>query len=162
MENNIKDAVKLVQSYPTVPLTVDCVIFGFDDNSLKVLTIKSDLPQFHDKLSLLGDSILSNENLDDAANRVLVERTGMQNVYLEQVHTFSQPQRHPGGRVVTTVYASLLNIKHHELKILENELSWHVVKDIKEMAFDHQMILELCHSWLQKRKILIKTITKCV
>jgi 8-oxo-dGTP diphosphatase len=151
MENNIKDAVKLVQSYPTVPLTVDCVIFGFDDNSLKVLTIKSDLPQFHDKLSLLGDSILSNENLDDAANRVLVERTGMQNVYLEQVHTFSQPKRHPGGRVVTTVYASLLNIKHHELKILENELSWHVVKDIKEMAFDHQMILELCHSWLQKR-----------
>ena len=52
MENNIKDAVKLVQSYPTVPLTVDCVIFGFDDNSLKVLAIKSDLPQFHDKLSL--------------------------------------------------------------------------------------------------------------
>ena len=151
MENNIKDAVKLVQSYPTVPLTVDCVIFGFDQNSLKVLTIKSDLPQFHDKLSLLGDTILSNENLDDAANRVLLERTGMQNVYLEQVHSFSQPNRHPGGRVVTTVYASLLNIQHHELKILENELSWHVVKEIKEMAFDHQLILETCHTWLQKR-----------
>ena len=146
-----KDAIKLVQTYPTVPLTVDCVIFGFDDNSLKVLTIKSDLPQFEEKLSLLGDTILSNEDLDSAANRVLLERTGMQDVYLEQVYTFSHPKRHPGGRVVTSVYASLLNIKHHELKILENELSWHIVKDIKEMAFDHKEILDTCHKWLQKR-----------
>jgi 8-oxo-dGTP diphosphatase len=151
MNLNKKDAIKLVQTYPTVPLTVDCVIFGFDDNSLKVLTIKSDLPQYDEKLSLLGDTILSNEDLDNAANRVLLERTGMQDVYLEQVHTFSKPDRHPGGRVVTTVYASLLNIKHHELKILENELSWHVVKDIQEMAFDHKEILDLCHTWLQKR-----------
>jgi len=151
MNLNKKDAIKLVQTYPTVPLTVDCVIFGFDDNSLKVLTIKSDLPQYDEKLSLLGDTILSNEDLDNAANRVLLERTGMQDVYLEQVHTFSKPDRHPGGRVVTAVYASLLNIKHHELKILENELSWHVVKDIQEMAFDHKEILDLCHAWLQKR-----------
>ncbi len=63
MNLNKKDAIKLVQTYPTVPLTVDCVIFGFDDNALKVLTIKSDLPQYDEKLSLLGDNILSAENL---------------------------------------------------------------------------------------------------
>jgi 8-oxo-dGTP diphosphatase len=63
MNLNKKDAIKLVQSYPAVPLTVDCVIFGFDDNALKVLTIKSDLPQYDEKLSLLGDNILSAENL---------------------------------------------------------------------------------------------------
>ncbi|MFY8166312.1 MAG: NUDIX domain-containing protein, partial [Sediminibacterium sp.] len=151
MKENNKDAKQLVASYPTVPLTVDCVIFGFDDNTLKVLLIKSDLDQFHGKLSLLGDNILSNEDLDNAANRVLMMRTGMKDVYLEQVQTFSKPNRHPGGRVVTTVYASLLNIKHHALEILDNELNWHKVTEINKMAFDHKEILDTCHQWLQKR-----------
>ena len=146
-----KNAVDLVASYPTMPLTVDCVIFGFDDNSLKVLLIKSDLPQFYEKLSLLGDQVHSREDLDTAANRVLVERTGMKKVYLEQVHTFSQLNRHPGGRVVTTVYASLLNIKDHLLGISDNELKWHPVSEVAEMAFDHKEILDHCYGWLQKR-----------
>ena len=69
-----KSVVSLVESYPAVPLTVDCVIFGFDQNSLKVLLIKSDLAQFTDKYSLLGNNVKSNEDLDDAAHRVLFER----------------------------------------------------------------------------------------
>jgi len=146
-----KDAIALVSKYPTVPLTVDCVIFGFDENSLKVLLIKSDLAQFNGKLSFLGDNVHVHEDLDTAANRVLKERTGMNDVFLEQVHTFSNPDRHPAGRVVTTVYASLLNIKHHELIIHDNELKWHVVNQITEMAFDHQQILEVCTKWLQKK-----------
>ena len=146
-----KDAMILVNSYPKVPLTVDCVIFGFTDNLLKVLLIKSDLEQYKDQLSLLGDMVKSNEDLDSAANRVLLERTGMQNVYLEQVHTFSKVDRHPGGRVITTVYASLLDFKNQELKIHENELKWHALNQISEMAFDHKHILEVCHKWLQKR-----------
>ena len=52
-----KEAVNLVVSYPAVPLTVDCVIFGFDENTLKVLLIKSDLAPFTGKLSLLGDNV---------------------------------------------------------------------------------------------------------
>jgi 8-oxo-dGTP diphosphatase len=75
----------------------------------------------------------------------------MNNVFLEQVHTFSKPDRHPGGRVITTVYASLLNIKHHELLLHDNELKWHIVNQISEMAFDHQQILEVCTKWLQKK-----------
>lgn len=146
-----KDAMELVYSYPAVPLTVDCVIFGFDENSLKVLLIKSDLAQFHGQLSLLGDNVQSNEDLDNAAIRVLKQRTGMSDVFLEQVRTFSHPNRHPGGRVVTTVYASLLNIKHHALLLHDNELKWHTVNQISQMAFDHKAILEVCLQWLQKR-----------
>ncbi len=146
-----KDARALVSTYPTVPLTVDCVIFGFEENLLKVLLIKSDLAQFHNKLTLLGDNVHTHEDLDTAANRVLKERTGMNDVFLEQVQTFSKPNRHPGGRVVTTVYASLLNIKHHELLLHDNELKWHVVNQITEMAFDHKQILEVCTKWLQKK-----------
>ena len=145
------EAVTLVESYPAVPLTVDCVIFGFDKHVLKVLLIKSDLAQFAEKYSLLGDNVKSNEDLDDAAHRVLLERTGMKDVYLEQVHSFGKPQRHPGGRVVTTVYASLLNIKHHELSITDHELNWHQIGHLGEMAFDHKEILDVCVHWLQKR-----------
>ena len=149
MDNN--DAQELVNSYTPVPLTVDCVIFGFNQNSLKVLLIKSDLKEYQDKLSLLGDKVHANEDLDSAALRVLKQRTGMSDVYLEQVHTFSKPDRHPGGRVVTTVYASLLNTKHHSLLLHDNELKWHTVNQVNDMAFDHQLILEVCIKWLQKR-----------
>ncbi len=147
----IKDAQKLVASYPRVPITVDCVIFGFDDNELKVLLIRSDLEMFKDKWSLLGDFAMDNEELDEAAYRVLKERTGMDDVYLEQVKTFSHPMRHPGGRVLTVAYCSLLNIEHHQLKTIEHELHWHSRQGIKEMAFDHKVILDECYAWLQKR-----------
>ena len=149
----ITDVVALVDSYPRVPITVDCVIFGFDNNELKVLLIRSDLEMYHGKWSLLGDFAHDDEELDDAAYRVLQERTGMDDVYLEQVRTFSHPKRHPGGRVLTVAYCSLLNIEHHRLKILDNELHWHSIKSIRDMAFDHKTILDVCYAWLQKRML---------
>lgn len=147
----VKDVRALVASYPSVPITVDCVIFGFDENELKVLLIRSDLEVFKGKWSLLGDFAGDQEDLDDAAIRVLKERTGMDDVYLEQVRTFSNPKRHPGGRVLTVAYCSLLNTEHHQLKKLDNELHWHSVHSIREMAFDHKEILDYCYKWLQKR-----------
>jgi 8-oxo-dGTP diphosphatase len=151
--NLIEDVHKLVESYPRVPITVDCVIFGFDNNELKVLLIRSDLEMYRGKWSLLGDFARDDEELDDAAYRVLRERTGMDDVYLEQVRTFSKPNRHPGGRVFTVAYCSLLNTEHHDLKILANELHWHSVKNICDMAFDHKEILDVCYAWLQKRML---------
>lgn len=150
-EMQVKDAALLVQSYPKVPVTVDCVIFGFEENKLKVLLIKSDLEMFNGRLSLLGDFVKDNEELDDAAYRVLKERTGMNDVFLDQVRTFGSPGRHPGGRVITVAYCSLLNITHHELKIHDNDLHWHSVATLKEMAFDHKEIVDACYAWLQKR-----------
>jgi 8-oxo-dGTP diphosphatase len=147
----IKDPGKLIASYPKVPLTVDCVIFGFEENELKVLLIRSDLEMYRGVWTLLGDNLMNNEELDTAAYRILKARTGMDDVYLEQVRTFSHPQRHPGGRVITVAYCSLLNIQHHELKIHANELHWHSYHSIKEMAFDHKEILDTCYKWLQKR-----------
>ena len=147
----IKSPETLVHHYPKVPLTVDCVIFGFEENELKVLLIRSDLEIYKGLWSVLGDSLHDDEELDDAANRVLKERTGMDDVFLDQVKAFSKPKRHPGGRVITVAYCSLLNIKHHQLKILDNELHWHNVSSLKEMAFDHKEIVDACHKWLQKR-----------
>ena len=147
---SLKNGAALVAEYPKMPVTVDCVIFGFDDNELKVLLIRSDLEKYQGMWSLLGDVVNDTEEIDAAAYRVLEQRTGMTDIYLDQVKAFSHPKRHPGGRVITVAYCSLLNIKHHSLKITENELHWHNVSSITEMAFDHKEILNTCNEWLQK------------
>ena len=132
-------------------VSVDCVIFGFEENVLKVLLIKTDLDAFREKWSLLGDLVQPDEDLDEASYRVLTERTGLDSLYLEQVHTFGGIHRHPAGRVVTTAYYSLVNIKHTQLKQLDNQLHWHPVKEISTMAFDHKQILDTCYRSLQKK-----------
>lgn len=147
----VKDVYALVATYPCVPITVDCVIFGFDENELKVLLIRSDLEMYKDKWSLLGDFATGNEELTDAAYRVLKQRTGMDDVYLKEVKTFSRPNRHPGGRVLTVAYCSLLNVNDYQLKKMDNELHWHNVQGLKDMAFDHSSIIQECYQWLQKR-----------
>lgn len=154
LQKNIKTFKKIqseVQSINRVALSVDCVIFGFDENKLKVLLIRSDLKKYKSKWSLLGDLVKPDEDLDAAAYNILKQRTGLDDVYLEQVHTFGEVGRHPAGRVVTVAYCSLINIQHHRLKILDNELHWHAVESVADMAFDHQQIFQACYSWLQKR-----------
>lgn len=134
-----------------IAISVDCVIFGFDENELKVLLIKSDLEDFSDQWSLLGDLVRPDENLDNASYRVLKERTGLDDVYLEQVYTFGEVRRHPAGRVITTAYYSLINIKDHQLKLSHNELHWHPVNEISTMAFDHRIILNTCLERLRSK-----------
>ncbi len=140
-----------VQSINRVALSVDCVIFGFDENKLKVLLIRSDLKKFQSKWSLLGDLVIPEEDLDESAYRILKQRTGLDHVYLEQVHTFGSINRHPAGRVVSVAYYSLINVQHHKLNILDNELHWHDVSNITDLAFDHQEIFDTCYRRLQKR-----------
>ena len=128
--------------YFNIAVSVDCVIFGYENKELKVLLIKSDLEEFKGMWSLLGDLVRPDENIESAPYRVLRERTGLDDVYLDQVHTFGDLGRHPSGRVITTAYYSLINIKHHKLKLTHNELHWHKLIDIKELAFDHKRILD--------------------
>jgi 8-oxo-dGTP diphosphatase len=128
--------------YFNIAVSVDCVIFGYESKELKVLLIKSDLEEFKGLWSLLGDLVRPDENIESAPYRVLRERTGLDDVYLDQVYTFGDLGRHPSGRVITTAYYSLINIKHHKLKLTHNELHWHKLSDIKKLAFDHKKILD--------------------
>src|SRR3979409_1974926 len=82
-QKNIKTILQQLESDGIIGISVDCVIFGFDDNELKVLLIKSDLEKFDNKWSLLGDLVHNHEDLDQAAYRILKARTGMDDVYLE-------------------------------------------------------------------------------
>jgi 8-oxo-dGTP diphosphatase len=137
--------------YFNIAVSVDCVIFGYDKKELKVLLIKSDLEEFKGLWSLLGDFVKPNEDLENAPYRVLKERTGLDDVFLDQVYTFGDIDRHPSGRVFTIAYYSLIDIKHHQLKLTHNELHWHSVADIKQMAFDHKKIFDRCLERLREQ-----------
>lgn len=153
VEKTLKGLQTEVQSTNKMAISVDCVIFGFDENTLKVLLIRSDLKKYKGKWTLLGDLVKPDEDLDAAAYRVLKQRTGMKDVYLEQVKAFGEVGRHPAGRVVTVAYCSLINIQNHQLQILDNEIHWHGVDSLKdkELGFDHERIFDTCYRWLQKR-----------
>jgi len=150
-KTTIQQLISENSSYFQMAISVDCVIFGFDNNVLKILLIKSDLKEFNNEWSLLGDLVHLNENPDTACYRVLKEKTGLDNVFLEQVRTFGDVHRHPAGRVVTIAYYSLVDIKHHQLKLSHNELHWHPVNEIDTMAFDHKKILLTCLAELQSK-----------
>jgi 8-oxo-dGTP diphosphatase len=137
--------------YFNIAISVDCVIFGYDEKELKLLLIKSDLEEFAGLHSLLGDLIRPDEDLETASYRILKERTEMEDVYLEQVQAFGSIERHPSGRVITIAYYSLIDIKHHKLQLSHNELDWYPVNEIKKLAFDHKLILDTCLSRLQEK-----------
>jgi 8-oxo-dGTP diphosphatase len=137
--------------YFNIAISVDCVLFGYDEKELKVLLIKSDLEEFSGLYSLLGDLVKPDEDLEAASYRILKQRTGMDDVYLEQVQAFGSTDRHPSGRVITIAYYSLIDIRHHRLQLSHNELSWHAVKTIKKLAFDHKLILDTCLTRLQEQ-----------
>ncbi|MFM8256256.1 MAG: NUDIX hydrolase [Bacteroidota bacterium] len=139
------------KDYFNIAVSVDCVILGYENKELKVLLIESDLEEFKGLYSLLGDLVRPDEDLDTASYRVLKDRTGLDDVYLEQVLSFGNIDRHPSGRVVTTAYYSLLDIRNHALQLSHNELSWHSVKDLKKLAFDHKEILDTCLKRLREQ-----------
>ncbi len=137
------------------PFTVDNVIFGFDDEDLKVLLIKRGEDPFENKWALPGYFVKELEDLDTAANRVLEELTGLQNVYLEQVQTFGKTNRHPSGRVITIAYYSLIKISDFTKNLKPGSIAqttaWFSLSKIQHLPFDHSDILQACFQRLQKR-----------
>ncbi len=130
--------------YFNIAVSVDCVIFGYEERQLKVLLIESDLEEFSGLYSLLGDLVKPDEDLDAASYRVLRERTGLDSVFLQQVHTFGSVNRHPSGRVVSTAYYSLINMDNYKLGKSSNAITWQAVNSIDKLAFDHKIILDTC------------------
>src|SRR3982750_1457736 len=93
-----------------VLVAVDCIIFGFDGQELKLLLIKRGFEPEKDKWSLMGGFLQKTETLDEAANRVLKELTGLDNLYMEQLHIFSDLTRDPEERTISIAYFALIDI----------------------------------------------------
>ena len=134
-----------------IALSVDCVIFGYGNKKLKILVFESDFEEYAGLWSLIGDLVQPEEGLEEAPYRILRERAGLNDVYMEQVYTFGSVERHPSGRVITTAYYSLVDIKTHKLPPSETNLHWHDVENIHKMAFDHKIILDTCLNRLREK-----------
>jgi 8-oxo-dGTP diphosphatase len=133
-----------MSSYPRIEVTVDCVIFGYDNEELRVLLIQRDLKPFQGRWALPGGFVNISETLDGAAMRELEEETGIRKVYLEQLYTFGDPGRDPRGRVVTVAYFALVNLIDHHLKAASDARSaaWFPIDDLPKLAFDHESVIQ--------------------
>ena len=136
--------MKYTYDYPRPALTVDCVVFGFDEGDLKVLLIRRDADPFRGKWALPGGFVKMDESLEEAARRELREETGIERLYLEQLFTFGDVDRDPRGRVVTVAYYALVKLADYRVRATTDASSaaWFSLADVSRLAFDHNRILD--------------------
>lgn len=135
--------------------SVDCVIFGFDTNALKVLLIKRGEEPMKGKLAIPGDLVSVSESLEQGVERVLSQAVGISQLYMEQVQTFGRVDRHPDGRVITIAYYALVNVKDYKLSAssFAESADWYPIKEAinSKLGFDHNEILEACFEQLKRK-----------
>lgn len=130
------------KSHQKILVAVDCIIFGFDGSQLKALLIKRGFEPEKGKWSLMGGFVGRQENADQAATRVLYHLTGMRNIYMEQLYTFSDVNRDSAGRVISIAYFALINIEEYSEQLqLEHEARWFPLNKIPSLIFDHKKMV---------------------
>ncbi|MGB3144255.1 MAG: NUDIX domain-containing protein [Maribacter sp.] len=135
-----------------VLLAVDCIIFGFDKEELKILLVKRDFEPEKGKWSLIGGFLKNEENLDEAAIRILNHLTGLNNIYMEQVYSFSKIDRDPAERTISVAYYALIDIASHDKVLLkQNPIQWFSLKDAPKLIFDHDRMVERSLARLRRR-----------
>jgi ADP-ribose pyrophosphatase YjhB (NUDIX family) len=124
-------------------LSVDCIIFGFHKEELNLLLIKRNFNPCKGNWSLVGGFLKKDESLDQTAQRVLHELTGLNNVFMEQVGSFGAIDRDPGERVVSTAYYALINIEDYdpELATIHNA-HWVKLSELPPLIFDHKQMVD--------------------
>jgi 8-oxo-dGTP diphosphatase len=131
--------------FPHPAVTVDGVVFGFDDADLKLLLIQRKTPPFKGTWALPGGFVGVNEDLEAAMRRELAEETGIARLYLEQLYSFGDPERDPRERVISIAYYALVKLADHTVHAASDaaEVAWFAVADLPHLAFDHEKIVEV-------------------
>jgi 8-oxo-dGTP diphosphatase len=129
--------------YPRAALTVDCVVFGFDEGALRVLLIERGLEPFKGRWAFPGGFVRVDETIDKAARRELAEETGLKNVFLEQLYTYGAINRDPRERVVSVAYYALVKLCDYRAKAATDAANaeWFPISKVPKLAFDHADIL---------------------
>lgn len=136
--------------YPHPAVTTDCVIFGFDGERLQVLLIERGIEPFKGRWAFPGGFIKMDETAEEGALRELKEETGMENAFIQQFHTFSNPLRDPRERVITIAFYALVRIQ--EVKGGDDAASarWFPLDEIPALAFDHDHMLRMATQRLRQ------------
>jgi len=161
LEEEIREHFALGHEKYLRHISVDCIIFGFHESELKVLLLEA---KYAGQWALPGGFILKEEHMDDAAKRILKERTGVDDIYMQQFHVFSQPDRSTKKinkqflknvgieldnswmfeRFISVGYSALVDFTkvHPVAGFLSASCAWYNIHHIPEMILDHQLILD--------------------
>jgi hypothetical protein len=140
------------KEFQKVLLSVDCIIFGFDQNKLKILIGKRNMDPGRGEWSLYGGFVRNDESLDAAAQRTLLELTGLRNIYMSQVGAFGNIDRDPGERVVSIAYYALINVKDYSERLRKQHgVEWVNIEDIPQMYSDHNAMIAKARKLIQQK-----------
>lgn len=134
---------------------VDCIIFGFDGQTLKLLLIQRGFEPEKGRWSLMGGFIQPDESTDAAAVRILKSLTGLEGVYLEQLFTFGEPSRDPIERTLSIAYFALIDIHKYEKQLSdEYHPEWFPLTKIPNLIFDHKEMVRMAKEKLRYKAAL--------
>lgn len=124
-------------------VSVDCIIFGYEDEKLKILLFKRWIEPSAGEWSVLGGWVHDNESVSEANRRVLQTITGLKDIFVEMVDVFSDVNRDPGGRVISIVYYALMPVTEEHNKVIEeHDGQWFTIDEIPSLIFDHHEMVE--------------------
>jgi len=133
-------------------LALDVIIFGFDEEELKLLLIKRGFEPRKGQWSLMGGFLKEDEDMEQAADRVLHQLTGLSGLYLEQLRLYSKPNRDSDGRVISMAYYALMKTDHQDSEQLEkHNAKWFKINEIPELVFDHREMVNHALARLRRR-----------
>ncbi|QEC45177.1 NUDIX hydrolase [Pseudobacter ginsenosidimutans] len=136
-------------------VAVDCVIFGFDGEALKLLLIKRGFEPQKSKWSLMGGFVQPKESLDNAASRILEQLTGLKGVFMEQLFAFGDPARDPMERTISVVYYALVDIGQYKKQLSEDfHAEWFPLSELPLLIFDHDQMVGTARERLQYKAAL--------
>lgn len=137
--------------YPHPAVTTDCAIFGFDGSNLQILLIKRGIEPYKGKWALPGGFLNPDESAEAGALRELKEETGIESAYIEQFHTYSEPNRDPRERVITIAHLALIKLQEVKGGDDAADARWFPIDEVPQLAFDHDAILRDAISRLRER-----------
>ena len=137
-------------------VAVDCIIFGFHNNEIKLLVHPRAMEPEQGGLSLMGGFVRKDESVDQAASYILSNLTGLENIFMEQVKVYGELNRDPGERVITCAYYSLIDINAYDESLLKNHHAFWVSLDIaSDLIFDHYQMLKDALAILRRKAVLV-------
>lgn len=135
-----------------ITLAVDCIIFGFNDNNLEVLLIHRGFEPERERWSLLGGFVKNEEDVEEAAHRILKNLSGLDNIYMEQVKTFGKSNRDPYERVVSVTHSALILKDNYDTALIEKyRAEWFPIDALPNLIFDHEEMIIAALNRLRRR-----------
>jgi 8-oxo-dGTP diphosphatase len=147
----MENANKYCYEYPRPSVTTDCIIFGFDAGELKLLLVERGIEPFKGRWAFPGGFVQMDESTEEGARRELFEETGLENVFIEQLYTFSDVDRDPRGRVITVSYFALVKLSDYKVQAGDDaqKAEWFPISKVPPLAFDHDRILRVAMNRLR-------------